>query len=200
MHFANTWLGGSGAQTYFKVMHQLTSDIITFHRICQTHGLFLERSCAQRLHQLILTIARSYHWLARKMLSLRIAGFSLKPKFHCLKHVAYQLRMEILSGKRFCLSPMAYNCEGNEDHVGRVCKLGRSVSTRTISRRVIERYFLKSKALIRRHQTSLKKKKEWKHEVGIVRWWEMIWSVWTKTLVNETGWNCCVQVWWQLLG
>ena len=173
MHFANAWLAGSRAQTHF----QSHAPVNQWH-----HHLPQDLSNTWPLSWAILCTEAaptdSHNW---KMLDLQLAGFSLKPKFHCLKHLAYQLRKEIMSGKRFCLSPLAYNCEGNEDHVGRVCKLGRSVSTRTISKRVIERYFLKTKALIRRHQTSLKKKKEWKHEVGIVRWWEMIWSVWTKT-------------------
>lgn len=142
-----------------KVMCHLTNDILNLHRILQTHGLFLQRQCAQRLHQLIMKIAKSYHWLARQVMVLQVVGFSLKPKYHCLKHIAYQLRKEILSCSEFCLNPLAFNCEGNVDHVGRVCKLGRSVSTRTISKRVIQRYFLKTRALIRRHQDSLLKKK-----------------------------------------
>ena len=144
-----------GHKILLKVMNKLMEDIRTFHGICQSHGLFLDRPCGQRLHQLIMMIGKSYHWLARQVLSLHIVGFSVKPKYHCLKHIAFQLRRELESSSKFIWNPLGYNCEGNEDHVGRVCKLGRSVSTRTISKRVIQRYFLKTKALIRRHRDSL---------------------------------------------
>lgn len=144
----------------FKVMLQLTETILEFQNHCQQHGLFLRRACGQKLHGLVMTISRSYHWLAREVLTLKIAGFSLKPKFHSLKHIAYQLRLELQSDStEYCLNPLCFNCEGNEDHVGRVCKLGRNVSTRTIGRRVLQRYFLKTKALIKRHQDTLEAKR-----------------------------------------
>lgn len=137
----------------FKVMIQLVRNILDLQQLCQEHGLFMPKPCGERLHYLIMTICRSYHWLARKVILMRISGFSLKPKYHALKHIAYQLRRELqTTSSQFVLNPLAFNCEGNEDHVGRVCKLGRSVATKTISRRVLQRYFLKTRALIKRHR------------------------------------------------
>lgn len=147
----------------FKVMLQLTESILAFQNHCEKHGLFLRQECGQKLHGLVMTITRSYHWLARQALTLKIAGFSVKPKFHSLKHIAFQLRTELQStDSDYCVNPQCYNCEGNEDHVGRVCKLGRNVSTRTIGRRVLQRYFLKTRALITRHKDTLEAKRSGK--------------------------------------
>ena len=144
----------------FKVMIQLVGSILDLQETCQGHGLFMPKPCGERLHQLIMTICRSYHWLARENILLKIAGFSVKPKYHALKHIAFQLRKELQTSQlRFVINPLAFNCEGNEDHVGRVCKLGRSVATRTISRRVLQRYFLKTSALIKRHRDKCTQKR-----------------------------------------
>ena len=144
----------------FKVMIQLVGSILDLQQTYQEHGLFMPKACGERLRQLIITICRSYHWLAREVISLKIAGFSLKPKYHALKHIAFQLRRELQTSQfQFVINPVAFNCEGNEDHVGRVCKLGRSVATRTISRRVLQRYFLKTRALIKRHRDKCAQKR-----------------------------------------
>ena len=106
-HLKNERLGGPKAQEFVEnLMCQLTNDILNLHRNLQTHGLFLQRECAQRLHQLIMKIAKSYHWLARQVMVLQVAGFSLKAKYHCLKDIAYQLRKEIVSCSEFCASTL----------------------------------------------------------------------------------------------
>ena len=90
----------------FKVMIQLVRNILDLQQLCQEHGLFMPKPCGERLHYLITTICRSYHWLARKVILMMISGFSLKPKYHALKHIAYQLRRELqTTSSQFVFKP-----------------------------------------------------------------------------------------------
>lgn len=81
-------------------------------------------------------------------------SFSMIPKYHALKHVAFQIRSQLRRGCPRILNPQIDCCESNEDHVGKVAALSRRVSTRLLTRRVIQRYFLKTRALIVRHVKS----------------------------------------------
>ena len=166
----NERLGGPRAQEFVESnvpLERWHPDIRNLHWILQTHGLLLQRACGQRLHQLSMKIAKSYHWLAkwwcRKLL---VSAWSHNLMAWNTTHTNWERRF--LSCSELCLNPLAFNCEGNEDHVGRVCKPGRSVSTRSVSKRVHQRYFLKTRALIRRHQDSPLKKK-WKARIKIGR-------------------------------
>eukprot|EP00438_Fugacium_kawagutii_P018224 Skav218339 [mRNA] locus=scaffold755:551991:552857:- [translate_table: standard] len=140
-----------GMDTFLKTAKTVTSAILDLHHLCETHGLFLDRACAQLLYCKMMIVAKGYHLLAREACTYRMVGFGLKPKYHGLKHVAFQLRKALLSGAPKILNPNYCSCESNEDHVGKVSSLARKVSTRTIGHRVLERYFLKSKALFDRH-------------------------------------------------
>ena len=82
----------------------------------------------------------------------RMISFALKPKYHGLKQLAWDLKIQIERGSPLVLSPNMNSCESNEDCVGRICVLARRVSTRTIGFRVIQRFFLKSRALFVRHR------------------------------------------------
>lgn len=130
-----------------EVMLKLVTEILDMHALCQSHGLFLDWHCGRRLYARLMKIARLYQLAARKSLALQIVGFALKPKFHALKHVAYQLRQELFRSSTVT-NPYIHNCEMNEDHVGHVSSLSRNVSVQTVCYRVIQRYFLKTHALI----------------------------------------------------
>ena len=140
-----------GFDTFLKTAKKVIENILGLHHLCESHGLFLDRNCAQLLYIKMLTVARGYHLLACHALDFRMVGFGVKPKYHALKHLAFKVRQALLNGAPRILNPNYASCESNEDHVGKVSSLARKVSTRTIGRRVIQRYFLKSRALFSRH-------------------------------------------------
>lgn len=39
------------------------------------------------------------------------------PKYHAAKHLAFELRTQLLSGAARVMNPGVYNTESNEDHV-----------------------------------------------------------------------------------
>lgn len=144
-------LDPEGMDSFLKTAKTVTSNILGLHQLCETHGLFLDRACAQMLYAKMLTVAKGYHLLARHALGFGMVGFGLKPKYHGLKHMAHQLKLALQAGAPKIVNPNYCNCESNEDHVGKVSSLARKVSTRTIGHRVIQRYFLKTRALFDRH-------------------------------------------------
>ena len=83
--------------------------------------------------------------------------FGLKPKFHALHHILWDVREALRSPAPLLLNPAVFSCDGNEDTVGRLCSIALSVSTRTINLRVIQRYFLKKSAVVRRHREARKR-------------------------------------------
>ena len=90
--------------------------------------------------------------LGRKALQVRVRGFVLKPKTHSLHHVAYSIKVQLQQGHALILNPEVGATEVNEDYIGRVSRLSRRVGVRLCDERVIQRVFLKTRALQRKRQ------------------------------------------------
>ncbi|CAE7461598.1 unnamed protein product [Symbiodinium sp. CCMP2592] len=116
------------------------------------HGLWLRRACAQNLYLRLMSVLSGYQHLAQLALTMRMPFFALKPKFHGIHHVAYEIRQALLANAKLIPNPIMWGCEQGEDLIGRVCALSIKVSVTTISKRVLQRHFLKKAALIRRHR------------------------------------------------
>lgn len=119
--------------------------------IVYSHGLWLDRSCTKVLYLKVMQLLKGYQALATEALKLKVAAWGLKPKFHALHHVSFDLRSQLLHNCKICLNPVVWGNEQNEDTIGRVSRLSKLVSVRTITRRVLNRYFLKKRALLKRH-------------------------------------------------
>ena len=133
-----------------RAITQSLESAVVFWNIMHTHGLWLERKCAQRLQHHLSRMLRAYKRAAFESHALSMSGFGLKPKLHALHHVGEELRVQLRTGAPLVLSPMAYNCESNEDAVGKVCRLSRKLSARLVNQRVFERIMVKTKTLIRK--------------------------------------------------
>lgn len=118
--------------------------------ICYTHGMWLDRTCAKHLYTRLFLLIRGYRSLAHEAMQQGFNAWGMKPKQHAIHHVAYELRQQLLGGKMFIMNPITWGNEQNEDTVGRLARLARKVSTRTITRSTLARYFLKKKALLKR--------------------------------------------------
>ena len=120
-------------------------------QICYSHPLWLERACGQALYLHFQTFLAGYQALARVAMEMRYSFFAMKPKFHALNHLAQDLRQVLLTPSPKVLNPACWSCDMNEDCVGKLCSLALVVSTRTINKRVMQRSFLKKKAVLERH-------------------------------------------------
>ena len=120
--------------------------------IMHSHSLFLERPCGARLYITMMRLLRGYKALGRKALSMFIHASVLKPKTHSLHHLALSLKTCLETGSALVLNPEATSRETNEDYVGRVARLSRRVGALLVDRRVIQRVFLKTRALHKKRQ------------------------------------------------
>ena len=128
-----------GHKALLKKMLQVVDaslKLLLFH----SHGLWVERACAQAMYVHMLTALRGYTVLGRESIRLRVRCFILKPKHHSLHHIAMRLRAQLELGATLILSPQCFGCEMNEDFLGRISRLSRRVSFRLVDLRVCERY------------------------------------------------------------
>ena len=139
----------------FSAMTQTLQSTVRFFDELYKHGLWLRRPCGQRLQYYLLRMVRGYNVLALECHNLGLAAYGLKPKLHAIHHICHEMAMQLRTKAPLILSPLAFNTEMNEDLVGRVSRLARKVSSRTVNRRVFDRLLIKTKALVRKkfHKT-----------------------------------------------
>lgn len=116
--------------------------------VMYSHGLWLPHVCAVALYSHLMFALRGYKKLARTTLDMGHSGFGLKPKFHAWHHLAWSIRRDIQGGAPFIMNPLVAGNEQNEDLVGRLSRLARKLSTRTVTKQVLSRYFFKKRALL----------------------------------------------------
>ena len=144
---------------FCKVLKHTIDNGLKVFALLHSHPLWLQPDCAKLLYKRLMILLRGYKSLAQVMVSLRMSGYALKPKFHGTHHVAYAIKQALERRSQLVLSPLFAACEQNEDVVGRISRLSRRLATRTLTRRVLQRHFLKKSALLRRstekHKCSL---------------------------------------------
>ena len=123
---------------------------LDFIGILHAHGIFLPLPCAKWMHRSGLKLLRGYHFLADTCIAENRKLFSLRPKCHYFHHSLQELERQITAGHASVLSPAVFNCENDEDFIGRIARLSRRVSPRLTSQRVIDRYLVGVKLLFKR--------------------------------------------------
>ena len=169
------WLPGKGADTILALMfldfylqmctahmrdpshacvlsaaRETVRGALDFTGVLHSHKIFLTLSCAQFLHVSGMKLLRGYHFLADRCISEGRKLFSLRPKCHYFHHMLWELERQILARHEAILSPIIWNCENDEDFIGRLSRLSRRVSPKIATKRVIDRYLVGAKLLFRR--------------------------------------------------
>ena len=169
------WLGGKGSDTVLCMMflhfflttcrrdlrdpahEQLLLGIqetleggLDFLGILHSHGIWLPLECARYLHRSGLKLLRGYHFCADYSIRHGYKLFSLRPKCHYYAHMLWELHLQISADNEYVLSPGAWNCENDEDWIGKLSRLSRRVSPKTCSQRCIDRYLIGVKLLLNR--------------------------------------------------
>ncbi|OLP76141.1 hypothetical protein AK812_SmicGene43962 [Symbiodinium microadriaticum] len=137
-----------------RLYRQTIGHTLKIFDICNHHGLWLSRSCAQNLFANLMCMLSGYISLAKMTCDMNETFFSIKPKLHATHHVAFEIQQMLHTTAPLIPNPLMYACEGNESHVGHICDLAQVVDTRLISKRVVERHFCKVAAVLRRHVES----------------------------------------------
>ena len=138
-------------ESMLQLLRDVVSNALEMCEVGYKHSLWLSRVCGQRQYCNIMVVVRGYKRLAQYFVEMGVAGFRLKPKLHALHHLAFFLRDELKTPAPKVLNWVCWACEMNEDHIGHTARMSRRLATKTLSLRLMQRYFLKVKALQRRH-------------------------------------------------
>ena len=115
--------------------------------ILNGHTLWMTRGCTTNLFEHLHGFIRGYVALAGQLLNTEFNGFAIKPKLHLARHGSLELDELLSSGDEVALNMNCYNCEMDEDLIGRVCRLSRRLDSRCIGQRVLSCCMLKSSIL-----------------------------------------------------
>lgn len=113
------------------------------------HGLWMWRDCSTVLFQDLQGFVRGYVALANVCLN-DVCAFAIKPKLHLLRHGSLEIDELLTAGDECMLNYNCYNCEMDEDLIGRVCRLSRRLDSRCIGERVLGCSLLKAGIVYRR--------------------------------------------------
>lgn len=144
-------------QEILGVLLQMTDGILNFTSIQYSHDLWLPTKCAELMYLEGLVALRAYNYAAGHCLDLGRALFGLRPKFHLLAETVFEIRASFRKGDQWVLSPVIFNCEDNEDFIGRISRISRHVSSRQCTLRTLQRYGVAFQSKLRRVKKILKK-------------------------------------------
>ena len=138
-------------RTLLKLLKSTTRHCLQLLSIAYGHSLWLERPCAQAFYLHTMSFLSGYQAMAKLVLQQGMFAFAIKPKYHALHHIAWEVCECLGTTAPRVLNPACFSCDMGEDTIGKICSLALVVSTRTINKRVIDRHFLKKAACLRRH-------------------------------------------------
>ena len=146
------------AESHMPILSQIHKTVglaLEWQNCMYAHGLWMSRHCAASFCQSLQAFLSAYNRLAYMCLhDLKQAGFALKPKLHLLSHMCVEMATLLEKGIDPVLSPLCWNCESNEDVIGKASRLSRRVSARQTSKRSLQMYLIKSKALYRKFRAN----------------------------------------------
>ena len=140
--------------TTLNLMKDTCHAALGIFHVMNNHGVALDRPCAITLYCETVRCINGFAALASRSMNQWYNLWGLKPKLHMLKHSAVELHEALQRGDEVLLNWSVYNCEQNEDVVGRVSRLSRRMDTRTLCRRVLQSTLLKGCLLHRRCKLS----------------------------------------------
>ena len=160
--FSNDPLNPGHLQT-LSLIHKTASYGLAFYDRMYKHGVFLNRKCAAALYLDGNRMVAGFCHLAQSCLGV-MSLWAIKPKIHMFRHCLIDIRKPLLEGANLVVNPLVYNCEGNEDAIGRIARLSRRLDSRHISQRILQCYLVKVFVL----QKRLEARKVSRSKVGAI--------------------------------
>lgn len=138
--------------TMLDLMLKTASAAQRYYDHLYSHGLFLSRTCAISLYLDGRRFIVGYKLLAQKTLGrgCLFSLFAIKPKLHMWQHTLVDIRQTLERGATFVVSPLIYNCEGNEDAIGRLSRLSRRLDSRGVEGKVLQCFLVQAHLAHRR--------------------------------------------------
>ena len=140
-------------QSHAVLLHAMLETLqggIDFTAVMHSHGVFLTRACARFMMKSGYRLLRGYAYLADTCINERRRLYALRPKLHFFHHTLRDMQDQLDRGDTCVLSPGIFNCEANEDFIGRISRISRRVSPRLASLRTTQYYLVACKLQFRR--------------------------------------------------
>lgn len=118
-----------------------TREINKFVRGIYAHDVFIPKVEALELSKSLHWFCKAYLFQAAAAYRDQLPHFPLFPKLHFLHEVSFRLRKEA-SLADYAFNPAVHSCALDEDFIGRMAAVTRTVSPMLISRRTLERYLV----------------------------------------------------------
>ena len=146
-----------GDKKLLSAMQQLTQGLLNFLGIMHSHDLWLPLGCCGLMWKEGLKALRCYSFCAKKAKEKQNRLFCMRPKFHALAHTVFELKGSHERAQQNTLNPCIFNCEQNEDFIGRISRITRHVSPRLPIRRTLQRYGVAFVSRLRKMKRNRKK-------------------------------------------
>ena len=150
--FSNDLLQDEDLPT-LQLIHNTALSGLDFFDTLYAHGLFLTRDCAISLYLHGNDFIGGFCRLASFCLN-KFNLYAIKPKLHMFRHCLLEIKGALLEGAEFIINPLVWNCEGNEDSIGRLSTLSRRLDSRNISAKILMCYLVKAQILYQRLRKS----------------------------------------------
>lgn len=115
------------------------------------HTMFMDWNCGAVLYEKGMSLLSGYGWLANWTFQRSLCLFGIKPKSHFWRHVLQEVKTQLNQNSMYVLNPALFDCQQNEDIIGRICGLAVKTDSRVQSYRVLEFYLFKAARLCDRH-------------------------------------------------
>jgi hypothetical protein len=77
----------------------------------QSHGIWLPRSCALRVHASLKLFLRAWKFLANECFRMNVMAYQFRPKIHGLDHFMVEMGINLRAGHKFVLNPSTLCCD-----------------------------------------------------------------------------------------
>ena len=118
---------------------------LKFFHLLHRNGVWVSRETTREMSLSALSFTQSFSALASLCHSRNLPRYHLVPSLHAMHHFFIDSKKSLATRPRseFTLNPAVFNCEADDDFVGKVARLTRKVHARTTSLRTLERYRVK---------------------------------------------------------
>lgn len=141
-NFVQHWLDQRDV-SYSRLLQECKRAVAFIDRcmhLIYSSDIFLSSADAKEVWSTGLSFLASYQRLAVMSYNRGRNLFSFMPKAHALAELWWDLKDQSEHGpNEFCLNPLIYACQIDEDYIGRTSRLARRVSAPQSVRRTIER-------------------------------------------------------------
>ena len=131
----------SGGRLYLEHMFKVFFCANKFMRLLYNAGLWIKQATRKRLIESCAGLLDNFEICARIAFHNDICRFKMQPKYHMTGELLHAFRSDEYYNRE-TMNPLSFATQMDEDFVGKIATLSRSVSSRTLHEKTLRRYLL----------------------------------------------------------